>query len=59
MSKPKHCEGCGLHHSAKRKKPKPGEAKFNDWCCALGKPAAHAVSHCKLKGLKRERNEGQ
>lgn len=59
MPKPKHCKGCTLHHSAKRRNPRANEAKFNDWCCALGKPAAHSVGHCVQKGLKRERDTGQ
>lgn len=51
--KPKHCNGCGLFHSAGRLHPKPDVAKYNAWCCAKGSPAIHAVGWCKTHNTKK------
>jgi len=47
-----HCRGCTLHHNAGHPANSPWR-HFNNWCCALGKPAPKAVGECKLKNLKR------
>jgi len=43
MNKQKtYCKNCALHwtHGAK-------DGKHDNWCCAIGQPAAKAIGHCK------------
>lgn len=49
----KHCKGCVYHHVAGHAKASPLARTYNDWCCMMGRTARKAVSHCKLKGLKK------
>ena len=52
----RHCKGCVNHHNAGRKQPKPGQAKYNDWCCAKGAPVD--VGWCKTHQAKQEAAKG-
>ena len=49
-SHPKHCKGCVYYHSTGRS-ANHSLAKYNNWCCHLGKPCKDAIGECKLKNL--------
>lgn len=53
----RHCKGCANHHNAGRKQPKPGQTKYNDWCCAKGAPVD--VGWCKTHQAKQEAAQGE
>ena len=50
---PEHCKGCVFWHKAGHPKDSTALAKYNNWCCKLGKPANKALGECKLRGFRK------